>query len=94
MEADAKSVPFVLQQTRAAVKPEARQTAWVHPCQPSSQMAILQTQKENITKMKAGVIQPNWGSETGSSRPCFPLQPAVGALPQGSDDGSRRQYSL
>lgn len=50
MEADAKSVPFALQQTRAAVKPEAKQTAWVRPCQPSSQMVIFQTQKKNIKK--------------------------------------------
>lgn len=46
MEADAKSVPFMLQHTRAAVSPEARQAAWVQPCQPSSQMAILQTQEK------------------------------------------------
>lgn len=46
MEAAAKSVPFMLQHTRADVGPEARQTAWVQPCQPSSQMAILQTQEK------------------------------------------------
>lgn len=57
-------------------------------------MAILQTQEKNIKNPKARVIQPNWGSETGGSWPCLPLQPVVRALPEGRDDGSRRQYSL
>lgn len=49
MEAGAKAVPFALQQTGAGAKPEARQPAWVRPCQPSSQLATLQTQKNKKT---------------------------------------------
>lgn len=88
MEADAKSVPFMLQHTRAAVRPEARQAAWVQPCQPSSQMAILQTQEKKKNR-KAGVIEANWGRKTESSIVPVSLQPVVRALGEGSDNGSR-----
>lgn len=96
MKADAKPVPFMLQQTRAAVKPEARQTAWVHPHQPSSQTAVLQTQEKSnsIKNMRARVIQLIWESRAASSQPHPLPQPAVRVLPEGSHDSSRRQSSL
>lgn len=88
MEADAKSMPFMVQHIRVAVGPEARQTAWVQPCQPSSHMAILQTQ-EKKKKKKAGVIEANWGSKTGRSIAPTSLQAVGRALGEGSDNGSR-----
>lgn len=84
MEADAKSVPFMLLHTRAAVGPEARKAAWVQPCQPSSQVAILQTQGKKDKNMKAGVIQAN--GERSREQHCPRLPAASG---EGSDNGSR-----
>lgn len=83
-------MPLALQHTRAAVRLEASQTGWV---QPSSQMAILQTQEKIIKKMKARVIQPNWGRETGAESASSPsaasnegtsrVQPARDTRPEG-----------